>query len=96
MVFALTLRLNYTVHYAELQAALGVGFKITKIHRVQSFAQSRWMSKYIMANQNKRKSAQNKFEKDFFKLMNNAVYGKTMENVRNRREIKLTADDKKK
>ena len=54
------------------------------------------MSKYIMENQNKRKEAQNKFEKDFFKLMNNSVYGKTMENVRNRRDIKLTADDKKK
>ena len=54
------------------------------------------MTPYLTANQDKRKTAKNKVEKDFFKLLYNSVYGKTMENVRNRREVKLTNNDAKK
>ena len=87
---------KFVVHYAELKSALKLGFKITKIQRAISFLQSRWMAPYINNNVSKRKAAKNTVEKDFYKLLNNSVYGKTMENVRNRRDIKLTRDEIKK
>ena len=96
LVCALTPKTNYVVHYAELQSALKRGFRITKVNKVLGFDQSCWMKPFIMANQTKRMAAKNKAEKDLYKLFNNSTYGKTMENVRNRREIKLTTDDKKK
>jgi len=96
LICTLDPKTHYSVHYAELKSALRWGFKITKIHRVMSFIQSRWMASYVTQNQNKRKLATNKASKDFFKMLNNAVYGKTMENVRNRRDIRLTTDEKKK
>ena len=90
----LTNKNQYVVHYAELKSALNKGIKLKTIHRVISFKQSCWMKEYIMFNQNKRIQAKNEFEKDFYKLANNSVYGKTMENVRNRRDVKLTTDEK--
>lgn len=82
-------KLNYVVHYRNLKYYIEAGLKVSKVHRVLSFEQGAWLSGYINFNTEKRKAAANDFEKDFFKLMNNAVFGKTMENLRNRINFKL-------
>ena len=80
---------NYVVHYRNLQLYLPLGVKLTKIHRVPKFKQSDWMKKYISFSTEKRMNAANNFEKDFFKLMINSAYGKTMENLRKRINVRL-------
>ena len=85
---------KYVVHYKNLQFYSSLGIKLTKIHRALQFKQSNWMNKYIDFNTKKRMSATNDFEKDFFKLMINSVYGKTMENLRKRINLRFVNNKK--
>ena len=84
---------NYLIHYRMLKFYIRHGMIVNKVHNIVSFKQSRWLEKNINFNTQKRNKAKNDFEKDFYKLLNNAFYGKTMENVRNRLKIKFIKKD---
>ena len=86
---------DYVVHYENLKFYLKQGMKLKRVKRVLEFEQECWMEPYIRMNTEFRKQAKNDFEKNFYKLMNNSVFGKTMENLRNRVDIKIVRSNEK-
>ena len=95
LISSLLPKKNYVLHYKNLKQYLEEGMILKKVHRVIKFNQSCWMEPYIRKNTELRKEAKNAFEKDFFKLMNNSVFGKTIENIRKRQNVVLVDDRKK-
>ena len=86
---------NYVMHIEALNQVLQHGLRLDRIHRAIEFDQSPWLKIYIDFNTQLRTAATNDFEKDFFKLMNNSVFGKTMENIRKHRNIGLVTTEEK-
>ena len=85
---------KYVLHYRNLQLYTDLGLKVKKVCRVLEFNQSPCLRQYIDFNTQKRTQAKNSFKKDFFKLIINSVFGKTMENLRKRADVKLVTDEK--
>ena len=84
---------NYVVYIENLQFYMKHGLKLKKIHRVMSYHHEAWMEPYISFNTTQRQKAKNSFEKDFFKLMNNAVYGKTLQNRRKFEDMRVLLEE---
>ena len=87
---------NYKVYYKNLEYYLKLGVKVTKVHRILTFDEKPFLKEYIDLNTELRKQSKNDLEKDLFKLMNNAIFSKSMENVLNRSNIKLINNDPEK
>ena len=87
---------NYKIYYKNLEYYMKLGIKVTKVHKILTFDEKPFLKNYIDLNTNLRKKAKNDLEKDLFKLMNNAIFGKSMENVLNRSNIKLINNDPEK
>jgi hypothetical protein len=85
---------KYVLHYRNLQLYLKHGLILTQIHRGIKFRQSSWLAPYIEKNTQLRQKARSSFEKDFFKLLNNSMFGKTMENLRQRVNIEIVSETK--
>ena len=83
---------NYVVHYRNLQFYIRHGLVVVETHKVLKFTQRRWLAPYIDLNTQKRKAASSNFEKDFYKLLNNSLFGKTMESLRKRINVKLVTE----
>ena len=87
-------KVKYVVHYKNLQYYLSLGMKLTKIHRILKFKQSNWLKEYVESNTKKIQESNDEFNKFFLKLLINCVYGKSMENIRKRFNVKLINDSK--
>ena len=87
-------KIKYVVHYRNLQYYLSLGMKLIKVNRILKFKRSNWLKKYIEFNTETRKNAVSEFEKNFFKLLINYIYGKSMENIRKRISVKLINNSK--
>ena len=85
---------NHVIHYRNLKYYLLKGWIFKKVHKILEFKQSAWMKPYIDFNTQKRKEATNEADKNLFKLLNNDVYRKTMENMRKRIKIRITTNEK--
>ena len=83
---------RYVLHEKNLDLYLSLGLRLKRVHRVLQFKEKPWLKEYIDFNTEKRKNAKNNFEKAFLKSMNNNVFGKTMENIRKRCNVKLVTD----
>ena len=86
---------NYSIHIVALKQALNHGLKLIRVHSVISFKQEAWLKPYIDLNTELRKNAKNEFEKDFYKLKINSIYGKIVQNDRKHRDIRLVATEAK-
>ena len=95
LIPTLSSKKNYILHCRNLQLYLSLGLGLKKVHRVLELDQSPWLAQYINFNTQKRMNAKNAFVKDFFKLLNSSVFGKTMENIRKRVDVRLVTDQKK-
>jgi hypothetical protein len=95
LIGSLCPKCNYKTHYRNLKLYLSLGMKLTRVHRVLAFQQKAWLKSYVDLNTKMRQQAKSDFEKDFFKLIVNAFFGKSMENVRKRRQIDLVGDSTK-
>lgn len=87
-------RTKYILHYRKLKMYMGRGMKLAKVHRIIGFRQSPWLKPYIDKNTELRAVTKSDAEKDFFKFMNNSVFGKTMENIRKRVDVRLVTNEK--
>ena len=92
LVLTLEDKEKYVVHYKNLQFYLSQGMRLKKAHQVIEFNQEPWMEPYIRMNTEFRKQTKSDFETDFYKLMNNSVFGKTMENLGNRTDVKIVRE----
>ena len=86
---------NYSIHIVALKQALNHGLKLIRVHSIVSFRQEAWLKPYIDLTTELRKNAKNEFEKDFYKLKINSIYGKTVQNDRKHRDIKLVTTEYK-
>ena len=84
---------KYLIHYRMLKFYVRHGMMVEKVHEIISFKQSKWLESYISFNTQKRNKAKNEFEKDFFKFLVNAAFGKFLENIRNLLELELIKKD---
>ena len=87
---------KHVLHYKLLQFYVRLGLHIKKVHRILKFTKSKWLEPFFTLNSAMRKKATNRFEENYYKLMNNSVYGKTIESKRRRLKVDITRDAKKK